>query len=121
MTNSNQDPDWITQLRTLLPNWDSEGAPVPSNEAINKAKDIIDWINQFNLNIDSIDPDVLGGVAIYLNGINNRMAWISILNNGISCIVSRCRPHGRVTGRTLNESTLEELKSFLLSDEFNLW
>lgn len=45
----NQNPDWMTQLRTLLPNWDSEGAPVPSNEAINKAKEIIDWAVQFNL------------------------------------------------------------------------
>ncbi len=124
MTNSNQEINWmmrLIRLRELPLNWDGENSPVPSDESISKAKDIIDWINQFNLNIDSIEPDVLGGVAIYLNGINNRMAWVSILNNGKPCIVSRCRPHGRVTGRVLTESTFEELKSFLLSDEFNLW
>jgi hypothetical protein len=120
MPNLNKDPDWMIRLRGLLPNWDSEGAPIPSEESIAKAKDIIDWVIQNNLNINSIDPDVIGGVAIYLNGINDRLAWVSILNSGSQCIVFRCIPRGRVTGCILNDAALEKLKFFLLDEEYNV-
>lgn len=113
MSDSNKDFDWMIKLRSLLPNWDGDDAPVPSEESILKTKDIVEWITKSNLHIESIDSDVLGGVAIYLIGINNRMVWISILNKGNPCIVFRCRPCSKVVGRILNDSSLEELKLFL--------
>jgi len=32
----------MIRLRGLLPDWDGEGAPVPSEDSINRAEDIID-------------------------------------------------------------------------------
>lgn len=111
---SSQDPNWMIQLHELLPDWDGEGAPVPSKEAINKTKDIVGWATLNNLNIDSIDPDVLGGVSIYLTGIGNRTAWIAILNHENSTIVVRV--NGLARGYVLDIVSLEELKLYLTTE-----
>jgi hypothetical protein len=41
MSNTNKYIDWIIEVRSLSPNWDGEDAPVPSEDSINKSKDII--------------------------------------------------------------------------------
>lgn len=111
MSNPNKDLDWMTELRSLLPNWDEEGAPVPSEESILKTKDIVGWAILNNLNIDSIDADVLGGVGIYLTGIESRTVWISVLNHENPIVV--VRNNGIVKGYHLDIVSLEELKLFL--------
>lgn len=47
-----------------------------------------------DIKIDSVEPDVLGGVAIYLSnetsyGFKLKTAWVSILNSGTRAIIIR--------------------------------
>lgn len=114
MTQPIKVPDWEQQLRELSPNWDGEGADVPSEEAINKTKELVTWAVQNNLNIESVDPDVLGGTGIYLNGVNNRSAWIAILNHQNPTIVITL--DRKTTGCRVDEQSLEGLKLFLTAD-----
>jgi hypothetical protein len=114
MTQPIKVPDWEQQLRELLPNWDGEGADLPSEEAINKTKEIVAWANLHNLDIESIDPDVLGGTGIYLRGVNNRTAWIAILNHQNPTIV--ITQDRRTTGCRVDKQSLEGLKLFLTVD-----
>lgn len=106
--------DWADRLRALSPNWDDEGAPVPSEIAINKAKDIFDWVNQHGLTVESVDADVLGGVAIYLDEVNDKSTWIAIRNDGATSII--IRHDNKINGYDLNDFSLESLKKFLVSE-----
>jgi hypothetical protein len=69
----------IEDIKKLQPNWDSEGAEVPSEKSIHMALDVLQWAQQKNVKVLSIDADVLGGMAIYLTG--TYIVWVCILNN----------------------------------------
>lgn len=74
----------IEDIKSLKPNWDSDGAEVPSEKSIQIALDVLQWARQNNVKVFSVDADVLGGIAVYLSG--KYLIWVSVLNNGTSCI-----------------------------------
>ena len=102
----------MADLRALSLGWDGDDAPAPSDDAIGKAKEILEWIQRNDLQIDSVDADVLGGVDVYLNGTSGRTAWVAILNSGERSIV--LSHNGKATGHSLDKAELERMKSFLL-------
>jgi hypothetical protein len=107
---------WKSELEALEPNWDDEGAPTPSADTISKAVDIATWAVRSGLLVESVDPDVLGGVAVYLkSGEPKLRAWVSILNNGRRSIVIDA--DGSVKGRQLDDEGLRWLSAqFVKSD-----
>lgn len=108
---SNLNPDWEQHLRNLSSDWDGEGADVPSEEAISKTEELVVWATQNNLNIESVDPDVLGGTGIYINGINKRTAWIVVLNHYYENPSIVVRDINAL--KAFSITNLEELKLFL--------
>lgn len=112
------DPNWITILKNLQPNWDGEGADVPSEESINSAKEIVTWASQNNLDIEDVDADVMGGVAIYLRGVYNRTVWLAIMNSGSRSIILQ---HDRnIVGHVLDDNSINDVKDFLIAGECSL-
>jgi hypothetical protein len=105
-----------SELEALEPNWDDEGAPTPSADAVSKAVDIVTWAERNGLLVESVDPDVLGGVAIYMKSAAPRQrAWVSILNNGRRSIVIDA--DGSIKGRQLDDEGLQWLSAqFVKSD-----
>jgi hypothetical protein len=107
---------WKSELEALEPNWDDEGAPTPSSDSISGAVDIVSWAERNGLQVESVDADVLGGVAIYLrSAAPKQRAWVSILNNGRRSILVDA--DGAVKGRPLDHEGLLWLKTqFVTSD-----
>jgi hypothetical protein len=112
-----QDPNWLERLSDLKPNWDGEGADPPDELALIEAKEIVDWAQQNNLLVESVDPDVLGGIAVYLRGADECMVWVSILNNRDPSVIFR--HYKQIVGRSYNESSLKDIKSFLLNGQID--
>jgi len=52
-----------------------------SQLSIDKALEIINWANQNKLKIIDFTTDVVGGIAVHLQGNNELTCWIAILNN----------------------------------------
>jgi hypothetical protein len=77
----------LNELRELRDNWDEENAPAPSAAALTSARSVIEWAAKEYIKIADIDGDVLGGVAIWLEGQLNRKVWASCKNNGKDSIV----------------------------------
>lgn len=109
--------DWESELRSLTPGWDGEDAPPPSDVSISVAKKVAQWIEQNELPIDSIDADVIGGVAIYLSNQLGKTVWVSIMNSGFRTIVFN--QSGGTYSLSLGPASLDEMKSFL-SDKKSL-
>jgi hypothetical protein len=105
------DQDWMTSLRELSCGWDGEDAPVPSEDSIIRAKEVLEWIRRNDLKVESVDPDVLGGVDIYLNGVDGKTVWIALLNAKKPSVV--LRHGGEASGLMLDDAAREQLKSFL--------
>lgn len=117
MTVLEQDPNWFERLSNLKPGWDGDGADSPDDLALAEAKEIVDWALENSLFVESVDPDVLGGVGVYLHGLNKRTVWVCILNNRDPSVIYR--HYERVVGRTYNEESLKEIKSFLLGGQID--
>jgi hypothetical protein len=104
--------DWIRDLETLTPDWDGEGAPIPTSSAVGMAGNLARWAEERNLVVESIDADVTGGVAVYLRGSRpGRKAWLSILNNGTRSIV--LSDEQRCSGHELNDDALNRMRILL--------
>lgn len=88
--------------------------PLPSPDAVHTASGVLAWLWAHGLSVESISPDVLGGVAIYVDG-NGGRAWIAIMNNGGRTIVlTRSR---KSTGYPLSDDTLSQMKTFLETEK----
>lgn len=80
----------LENLKFLDDNWDNEGAPKPNQASFKQAEETIIWLlEQQNLIITSIDPDVIGGIGIFVgaSGQFSRTAWIAHHNNGVSTLI----------------------------------
>ena len=69
-----------------------EDIPEISNAVAKEAGKIVSFALINEIDIDSVEPNVLGGVAIYLSnksciGYNEKAIWVSLLNNGAKTIV----------------------------------
>lgn len=112
-----QDPNWMERLSALQLDWDGDGAEPPATDSLNEAKEVVDWALQNNLFVESVDPDVLGGVGVYLHGFHKRTVWVCILNNRDPSVIFR--HYERVIGLEFNESSFEKIKSFLLGGQID--
>jgi hypothetical protein len=79
----------LNEMTLLVDNWDEEGAPKPSDDAIERARSVLRWtaeagVAAFDL---CVDPDVLGGVAVLIWRNEDTRAWIACHNNGRDTVV----------------------------------
>ena len=72
--------DWLAPLRKLKPNWNGEGAAPPNDLALDNALQVLEMVE--DLVILDVDPDAVGGVAIWVERPDGRVTWISCLNSG---------------------------------------
>lgn len=74
----------LGSLGSLQDDWDGEGAPKPSGEALQRAQAVMDWAESKGLLVVDLDADVLGGVALYLRASSgaDRQVWIGCMNKG---------------------------------------
>jgi hypothetical protein len=72
----------LETFRTYSDNWDEEGAPAPSPDAIARAQKVLDWAEAKGLTVTEVDADVLGGIAIFFASKNRRACtvWIACMN-----------------------------------------
>lgn len=105
------EPVWAQVLRNLPENWDGENASPPSAKSIDDALRVIESVHLQGLEVESVDPDVLGGVGIYLNGVRGRSAWIAILDGKSPSVVLQCG--NNVTAKPFNAEVLVKMAEFL--------
>lgn len=76
--------DVLGSLGSLQDDWDGEGAPRPSGEALERAQTVMDWAESKGLLVVDLDADVLGGVALYIKASAgaDRQVWIGCMNKG---------------------------------------
>lgn len=72
----------IEHIRSYEADWDGCGADPPNELSLALATEVVTWAKSHNLNIAEIDADVLGGVAIWIDGALGRSVWISCMNSG---------------------------------------
>lgn len=79
------------ELRQLADGWDGDvdaaPSPRPSPLALERAEAIARERVAAGETIDCIDPDVIGGVAIWIG-----MEWISVMNDGTMVKTMTVRP-----------------------------
>src|SRR5690349_3576591 len=81
-------PGWADRLEALEDGWDADGeAPKPSDSAITKAVEIYGQVVDAGLTVESVDPDAMGGVGLYLQ--DKARTWIYIRNEGTVSMVSK--------------------------------
>jgi hypothetical protein len=80
------------ELSELKDNWDGEDAPPPTKEAIANARAVVAQAFEVGYDVDEIDADVMGGVAVYITGIGGR-TWIACMNSGVTTAVDVSSPH----------------------------
>lgn len=84
-------PDMEEQLMELgnyLDDWDDEGAPAPVEGAIDRARAVLDWATSNGVDVVGVDPDVEGGVGVFLEGSGGRKrVWIACMNDGSDAAV----------------------------------
>ncbi len=71
----------LKEIRKLQDNWDGEGAPIPTEEAIQRAQRIMIWALEAELSVTDLSADVMGGVGFYLQGRNKSRHIITFLRN----------------------------------------
>jgi hypothetical protein len=111
--------DWlvakrVAPMRALADDWDGEGAPKPSDDAIARAGHIVQWALAKSVDVEDVSADVLGGVAVLLSGhlAPHRQAWISLMNDGGDCVVTSELGAGRWRG-PLDADALTRVDAFL--------
>jgi hypothetical protein len=69
------------ELKQLEDNWDGEGAPKPTDEAIRRAMSVLAWAESRQIKVLDVDADVLGGVGVRLRGSTGTTLWIACMNS----------------------------------------
>ena len=80
----------LASLFSLDDDWDGEGAPRPSTQALGRADHVIRWAHENGLVVTEVDADVLGGVAVRLQAHvlrPVRTAWVACMNNSRDTLV----------------------------------
>ena len=79
----------VDALRMLADNWDNEGAPRPSDDALERAQAVLRWVEEARLDSFNVtvEPDVLGGVGVMVRSRNDRGVWVACMNNGRDTVV----------------------------------
>ena len=113
------------ELRALKDDWDSEGAPAPTEETIREAEAISKWAHGLEIEHE-MDADVLGGTAVYLHRPElDRRIWISCLNVRETVVAVYSEGNevlGTISSPTLsNIETLNRLNGFLRGEWTVLW
>ncbi len=110
----------LEELSSLREGWDGEvgvaPAPAPSPIALRHAQDVLFAAMLEDVNILEVDPDVLGGVAVWLScprghadGCATRWAWVDCRNSGTVGIVEVVSSSdGLHAVRTLNINHIRE-------------
>lgn len=76
----------LDKLRTLQPDWDSDGAEPPSSAALDVAATVITAFQAHGCLPFEVDADALGGVAVwYESADGSRKVWIASMNSGRLC------------------------------------
>jgi len=102
----------LDALKRMQDNWDDEGAPSPSPNAISSATKVIDWAELHSLDIVDIDADVLGGVSARLRGLGDRVLWVACMNTSTSTAV--WSEDGNVLGHeSIDLDSLDCLSKFI--------
>lgn len=101
----------------LQEGWDGEGAPVPSTAAIEVSRKVIAYFADLGVLPSEVDPDVLGGVAIWFSSAktdntDGRYVWVSCMNDGSQTAVFGDRS-GTVKARKLIWTDLLTIIKFL--------
>lgn len=98
-------------LADLGDNWDGEGAPPPSAQAIATAHGHIVAMAEWGLVPDDVAADVLGGVALYWCEVPLKPGWtmwIACHNSGaVTCVISdgeRVTSHGMIEAGARTEA-----------------
>src|ERR1039458_4436318 len=77
--------DWIESIDRLLSvpdNWNSYGAPLPSEMAIAATKKILTSLSGWAIVPENVRASAEGGAAIIFSGVGKNRAIIESLNNG---------------------------------------
>ena len=101
----------IEELRSLQENWDTEGAAPPDAFATEAAIQLLKLAESSGLKPSSIDPDVLGGIAINFDNPNGEHVWISLRNGGADCMLLAFGDD--VLSARYTKDTWEVVESFL--------
>lgn len=72
----------LTGLKSLPENWNSYGAPVPSQIAIDRAREILDHLAAAAIAPDNVKASAEGGVALVFSGAGRNRAIVESLNDG---------------------------------------
>lgn len=75
----------IRLLGELQRDWDGDGAPAPSPLAIRRAIEIVAQLHQLP---DEVDPDAVGGIALWFYGNDGRSMMVGVRNDGRSAVCS---------------------------------
>ena len=77
------------EMRQLADDWDEEGAPRPSDDAIERAHEVLRWLDEDGIQAFDlcVDPDVLGGVGVLIWRDRESRAWVSCDNKGRDTVV----------------------------------
>ena len=70
-------------LERLEHGWDGDGAPAPSQAAVDRARRLVESIGRLP---DEVDPDALGGVALWFYESDGRKTMIGVRNEGRSVV-----------------------------------
>ena len=100
----------LEDASTLEDNWDEEGAPKPAVHTLLEAQHIITRAQFESIQVDSISPDVLGGLGVFLSNTDTSI-WIALHNDGEHSLVIGIQ--GLVTSeRYLRDTSWLRIKSF---------
>jgi hypothetical protein len=69
----------VVELQSLPHGWDGDDAPAPSPVAISRAIEIVGLVPRLP---DEVDPDAVGGVALWFYGDGNT-AMVGVRNSGL--------------------------------------
>ena len=77
------------EILLLEDNWDEDGAPKPSDDAIERARRVVLWMDDVGITPFDlcVDTDVLGGVGVIMWKDKDTRAWVACHNNGYDTIV----------------------------------
>jgi hypothetical protein len=86
-----RDTNMLKDVVALEDNWDGEGAPKPSPDALARAADVLRWAESREVEVLDVDADVLGGVAVYVRTVDVStravLVWLACMNSGLTTAV----------------------------------
>lgn len=75
----------LEAFHALTNGWDGDDAPAPTENAITRARRLVDLIGRFP---DEIDPDAVGGIAVWFYLDSGAKLMLGLRNSGAAVICS---------------------------------